>query len=326
MSKIKISGSFTSLKLMLLKYKSVYVVYDSNVREYADKFASGHPSLQITADEVHKTMDAVLGICRWLLSQNAGRDALVIGVGGGVTTDIVGFAASIYKRGVRYANVPTTLLAMVDAGIGGKTGVNMDDLKNMLGVIRQPEFTYICTDVLKTLPEREFKSGAAELLKTFLIKDVKGSYSKALAVLSEPLDESALSPLIQQAAKIKEKIVRKDPDEKKGARRVLNLGHTYGHAIEWWQRSTGAENPYTHGEAVAIGIVFAAHKSEELGIAKPGLADKLRADFAYCGLPVALPCTEAELEEAIRQDKKMESGKLNLVLIGDVGKVVVKKV
>ena len=325
MSKIKTYGNFTALKLMLLKYRKVYVVYDSNVREYAEKIASGHPSMEITADEDHKNMDTVLSICRWLLSRDAGRDALVLAVGGGVTTDTAGFAAGIYKRGVRYATVPTTLLSMVDAGIGGKTGVNLDDLKNMLGLIKQPEFTYICPEVLKTLPEREFKSGAAELLKTFLIRNEKGNYSKALTVLSGPLDIEALTPLVKSAAKIKLGIVKKDPTEK-GLRRVLNLGHTYAHALEWWQRANSSPNPLTHGEAVAIGIVTAALKSEEKGVAKPGLAEKLRADFSYCGLPTALPCTEAELEEAMKQDKKVDGGKLNMVLIRDVGKVIIKKI
>lgn len=325
MAKIKVSGSFTSLKLMLLKYKSVFVVYDENVGEYVKKFSSSHPSLSVKAEETLKTIDTVMEICRWLMAQEAGRDALVLAVGGGVTMDMVGMAAGIYKRGVRYANIPTTLLGMVDAGIGGKTGVNLGGFKNMLGVFRLPEFTYICTRTLQTLSPRELKSGAAELLKTFLIKDEKGNYEKALQILSGPLDTEALTPLIESAAKIKDKIVRKDPQEN-GVRRVLNFGHTYGHAIEWWQHSTHADNPYTHGEAVAIGMVVAARKSEEQGIAKPGLADKLSADFRYCGLPTDLPCTEAELEPAIKEDKKEEGGKLNFVYIKEIGRVTVKKI
>ena len=325
MGKIKISGSFTSLKLTLLKYRSIFVVYDDNVREYAEKVTSGDHSLPIVADEAHKTMDTAMAICRWLASKNAGRDALLIALGGGVTLDVAGFAASIYKRGIRYANIPTTLLAMVDAGIGGKTGVNLDDYKNMIGSFRQPEFTYICTKTLTTLPKREFLSGSAELLKTFIIKDSKENYEKALRTLSGPLDIDALSPLIEAAAKIKEKIVAGDPEDR-DKRMVLNLGHTYGHAIEWWQHSNNVENPYTHGEAVAIGIIQAARKSEELNIAKPGLADKLKADFNYCGLPVEMPCTEEELESAVSQDKKAEGGKLNFVFIKEIGHVTVKKI
>lgn len=325
MSKIKVHSSFAKLKFLLLKYRSVFVIYDGNVREYVDKIAPGSPAMAITADEGHKTIETVMKICRWLLDQKAGRDALLLAVGGGVTTDLVGFAAGIYKRGIRYANVPTSLLAMVDAGIGGKTGVNVDDFKNMLGVIRQPEFCYICTPVLKTLPESELISGAAELIKTFIIKNEKGRYETAVKVLSNPFDEQALSPLIEAAANIKSKIVRKDPEEK-GIRRVLNLGHTYGHAIEWWQRRNNVMVPYTHGEAVAAGIVRAAVKSEEDGIAVPGLAQRLREDLRCCGLPVEMPCSESDIEEALAQDKKTYGGKLNFVYIKEIGKVVVKKI
>lgn len=324
MGKIKVSGSFTSLKLLLFKYKSVFVVYDRNVAQYIDKFASGKPSMAITADEEHKTMDTVMEICRWLMEQKADRRSLVLAVGGGVTMDIVGFAASIYKRGVAYANVPTTLLGMVDAGIGGKTGVNMDMYKNMLGVIRQPEFTYICPPVLQTLPPRELRSGAAEMLKTFIIKDAS-SYEKALVLFSDQFDPKLAEPLIKEAANIKAAIVRKDEFEK-GPRRVLNLGHTYGHAIEWWQHVNNVDAPYNHGEAVAIGIIQAALKSEAAGKAKPGLADKLKSDFNYCGLPTQLPCPESELEEAVKQDKKSEGGKLNFVFIKNIGKVSVEKI
>lgn len=324
MSKIKVSSGFTQLKLTLLRYGKVFVVYDRNVLQYVEKFASGKPMFAIDATEGQKTIETVMSICRWLMSQGADRSALLLAVGGGVTSDIAGFAASIYKRGIRYVNVPTTLLAMVDAGIGGKTGVNVDGFKNMVGVINQPEFTYICPPVLQTLSAREFRSGAAEMLKTFIIKD-EDNYAKALKVLSEPFSPEALEPLIEAAAKIKAGIVKKDEDET-GARRMLNLGHTYGHAIEWWQAETSHPNPYTHGEAVAIGIIQAAVKSENLGKSKPGLADKLRSDFKYCGLPTELPCSDAELREAILQDKKAEGDKLHFVFIKDIGKVSVEKI
>lgn len=324
MSKIKVSSSFTPLKLALLRYSKVFVVYDRNVQQYVDKFASGKPSYVIEATEEGKTMDTVMSVCRWLMSQGADRSAMLLAVGGGLTSDIAGFAASIYKRGIKYANIPTTLLAMVDAGIGGKTGVNVDGFKNLVGVINQPEFTYICPPVLQTLSEREFRSGAAEMLKTFIIKD-EDSYAKALKVLSEPFNAETIQPLIEAAAKIKAGIVKKDENET-GQRRVLNLGHTYGHAIEWWQAETGLADPYTHGEAVAIGIIQAAVKSEKLGKSKPGLADKLRSDFRYCGLPTELPCSDEELRNAIRQDKKAEGDKLHFVFIRDIGKVTVEKI
>jgi len=323
-SKIKVSGGFTGLKLLLIGYKRVFIVCDRNVTDYARKISGSAPVLAIDALESEKTMDKVLVVCRWLLEKGADRNALVLAVGGGITTDVVGFAASIYKRGVRYANVPTTLLGQVDAGIGGKTGVNFESYKNMLGVINQPDFTYIATDTLKTLPPREFYSGSAELLKTFIIKDAK-LYHKAVGILSTTKRPDELRPLINAAAKIKRKIVRRDEFEK-GPRRVLNLGHTWAHAIEWYQRNTMCSDPYTHGEAVAIGIIAAAKKSEAMKIASPGLAEKLEADFKACGLPTALPCSETELEKAIAQDKKGDDGAVNYVLIRRIGEVQIQKI
>ncbi len=303
---------------------NIYVVYDRNVAEFALGLAEGRPALAITADEQHKTMESVLEICRWLLSEGADRNAIVYAVGGGVTMDIVGFAAGIYKRGVRYVNYPTTLLGQVDAGIGGKTGVNLDSYKNMLGLVRFPSDTRIFPDALKTLPDRELRSGAAELLKTFIIEDKGGGYRRAVEALSgDKPDFKALGPLVRAAADIKRRIVDKDPYEE-GLRRKLNLGHTFAHAIEWYQRSHGVPDPMTHGEAVAAGIIRAAQLSESLGVAPKGLADELRRDFRACHLPTSLPCPEEALEQAIRQDKKAENGIIHFVLIKRIGKVIIQ--
>lgn len=304
-----------ALSELLKPYSAVFVVYDRNVERYAEELAPGFPRLPVDAGEKHKDMDTVLGICRWLLSNDADRQAVVLAVGGGTLTDMAGFAAGIYKRGIAYANVPTTLLAMVDASIGGKTGVNLDDYKNMIGVFRQPEFTYVFPEALQTLPEREFRSGAAELLKTFIIAGAK-DYAKAVKVLSGSPTVAQMAPLIRAAAAIKEGIVNEDPYDQ-GRRCVLNLGHTWGHAIEWWQRRNGVADPYTHGEAVSIGIIQAAMKSEAEGLAKKGLADRLREDFTACGLPVELPCPEADLMPAILKDKKG-----GYVLIKEIGEVI----
>ena len=294
--------------------KNTFTIYDRNVESYALNLAAGGPALAITADEEHKTLQTAEEICRWLMSEGAGRDALLLAVGGGVTTDLVGFCAAVYKRGVRYANYPTTLLAMVDASIGGKTGCNLDGFKNQIGAFRMPEFTHYNVSVLKTLPEREFRSGAAEMLKTFIIKD-GGNYRKAVEALSGAPDYDALAPLIEAAAAVKAGIVKKDPFEG-GLRRVLNLGHTWGHAVEW--RFPGK---YSHGEAVAMGLAEAARISEELGFCATGLAAEICADLASCGLPTALPCPKEELAEAVRQDKKADGGKINFIIIKNIGKV-----
>ena len=231
-------------------YKQVFVVCDRNVGAFAHMLGD-YPLLTIAASEETKTMDTVVNICRWLLEKGADRGALVLAVGGGVTTDMVGFAASIYKRGIAYANFPTTLLGMVDAGLGGKTGVNLDSYKNILGVIRQPEFTFMFADVLRSLPRKEFMSGAAEMLKSFIISNKSDDYERAVKLLrhyaitgespantTEGLNE--LSALITDASQVKRDIVDKDPYEN-GERRKLNLGHTWAHAIEWWQRTIPLE-------------------------------------------------------------------------------------
>jgi len=212
----------------------------------------------------------------------------------------------------------------VDAAIGGKTGVNLDGVKNMLGVIRQPEFILTCPEYLATIPEREFLSGAAEMLKTFLLFSAS-DYRVAVENLekihigeTDLVENQILVDLIEKAAGFKKEIVAKDPFEK-DIRRILNLGHTYGHAIEWWQK----EKLFTHGEAVAIGIVKAARISEERGIAQPGLAAGIADDFRLCGLPTELPCPEAELSPAINQDKKCADGHLHMILLSDIGAPVI---
>ena len=336
------------LRKTLDSYPAVFVVCDRAVEGFA-RLLGDYPTLTIYASESVKTAETAVDICRWLLQNGADRDALVLAVGGGVTTDLVGFAASIYKRGIAYANVPTTLLGMVDAGLGGKTGVNLDDYKNMLGTFRQPEFTWQFPDVLRSLPKREFLSGAAEMLKTFIIEDRDDGYARTVKLLSDfaatgvsPVDTAAgleeLSALIAAASGVKQDIVGRDPLER-GERRVLNLGHTWAHAIEWWQHRSAESGAapgrtYTHGEAVAIGIVAAARKAEELGLAEragggQSLSEKLAADFAACGLPTELPCSEAELAAAVAKDKKAEASKgsgskaVNYVLPLRIGKVVV---
>lgn len=306
----------------------IFVIYDSNVEAFAKKIAAKYKAEQawsICADEQHKTFRTVEEICRKLLSVNADRYCKLIAVGGGVTTDMVGFAASIYKRGVKYENVPTTLLAQVDAAVGGKTGVNLDDVKNILGTFCKPEKVHISSEPLRTLPRRDFLSGLAELLKTFIIDD-RDAYEDAVALFADPaLDptDSKVEKLITKAYRIKKRITTIDPTER-GVRKSLNLGHTFGHAISWWQAQEPGRTDYSHGETVAIGTVLAAKIAENMGEARPGLADKLASDFKRCGLPVELPCPPSELIPAVLNDKKARKGKISFVLPCRIGTVVFK--
>lgn len=303
----------------------LYLIHDLNVTSWADILAREiriNARMGVDACEDNKTVDTVTDICRFLLSTGADRDAVLVAMGGGVTTDMAGFAASIYKRGIRFVLVPTTLLSMVDAAHGGKTGVNVDGLKNMVGTFAMPLFTHVDSRFLATLGRREMLCGAAEMLKAFIIGD-RERYEEAVRLFSSStMDWDVLERLIAAAAAIKTDIVGRDRYEK-GERRKLNLGHTIGHAIEWYEHRYGIESPHNHGEAVAIGIVAAARMSEERGICAPGLADKIAADFSACGLPVGLPYPMEELREAIGKDKKNIGGQPRYVLIKSIGEVTI---
>ena len=328
----------------------VFLVYDENVAWAAGDVLAACGSairgaIAIDTSETLKNLDTVTAICRQLLEAGASRKALLVAIGGGITTDMAGFAASLYKRGIRYANIPTTLLAQVDAAIGGKTGVNLDGYKNMLGAFHLPLFTFLCADVLRTLPPREFRSGLAELLKTFLIADA-AAYSATVASVKTAIfaDTSAktatlsannaqnadrqgqnaavIGPWALQAARIKAGIVQEDPFEE-GRRAVLNLGHTFGHAIEHEAQRQGDD--ISHGEAVAMGILLAARLSEAMGVAENGLAAQLKADFDALGLPTESPYPLAALQEAMEKDKKAAGGKVKFVLLQAPGQVLLQE-
>lgn len=332
-------------------YREICLVLDSNLRYDGGKIAEMVSRLdadgrlkclyEFEASEANKTLASVEKLIGEMVSAELGRNVLVIAVGGGITTDLAGFAASVYKRGVRFVFVPTTLLAQSDASIGGKTGVNFDGYKNMVGVFRSPEFTFICPDVLKTLSWRQIVSGAAEILKTFIIAD-DDAYSHAVRLLStrkslmangEVAEESfwgEMASLSARAAAIKAEIVAKDPYEN-GLRRVLNLGHTFGHAIE--ALSAVQRIDITHGEAVAMGIILSARLGAGLGqeVVPDGcesgkaLVERLEADFTAAGLPVQSPFTLYELAPYMSKDKKAESGSVHFVIPESIGHCVVRE-
>ena len=360
-SRVVTSGNMKDLNLCLEPYRSVFAVVDRNVAEKCPaviqlvEILKGRnvKIMTVTPSEGSKTLESVMDICAWLLENNADRDALVLAVGGGITTDMAGFAASIYKRGVRFAYVPTTLLAQVDAAIGGKTGVNFDKYKNILGVIRQPEFTYICPKVLATLPKRDFCSGAAEMLKTFVIED-NGNYRKAadllfdmssefnLEVLMFGKDEvetwtsivdkhaKELGNLVAAAARVKAGVVSRDQFER-GERRKLNLGHTFAHAIETLAQRDGGERfngeGVTHGEAVAMGMVLAARLADRYfrndRNDPTALEGQMSNDLWDSNVPCYCPYSIEEMADVMKKDKKAEGGKVHFVLPKAVGDVEV---
>ena len=349
-SRIMVGETIAELEGVLERYPRIFAVMDANVAMHCPASADiaeimnrkGVPGKLIEASEETKTMDTVMDICGWLLDNGADRDALVLAVGGGITCDMVGFAASIYKRGVHFAYLPTTLLAQVDAAVGGKTGVNFDRYKNMLGIIRQQDFTFICPEVLVSLPHREFIAGVAEMLKTFIIDD-NGNYQKAVDVLSEMSQGYSLLPeesaadywsdcvaaysselmyLVEEAVRVKAGVVARDQFER-GERRKLNLGHTFAHAIETLAQREGSD--ISHGEAVAMGLVMAARLSDRVfrgDMDTPTeLEGGLAIDLCDCGLFPQCPYEIADMAEIMMKDKKAEGGKVHFILIREIGEV-----
>ena len=273
------------------------------------------PRIFIHASEENKTFDTVEEVIGKLIELEADRNTFLVGMGGGITTDITGFVASIYKRGLNFGLIPTTLLAQVDAAIGGKNGVNFDRFKNMAGTFCEAEWVYINPEFLESLPKRELLCGAAEMLKTFLIRDAK-AYGEAIEYFSGPIRSvKELTPLIRRAVEIKCDIVSKDPLDR-NIRHLLNLGHTFAHAIEKY------DSCFLHGEAVAAGIIMAAQESVRLGLMEQDILEKIMSDFKAVGLPVETSIEMDLLQKAILQDKKREGGKITLVLPIKIGEAV----
>ena len=299
--------------------RRVVAIIDRKVEElYGNIFP--FEKIEVVADERYKTMQTVEEVIQRLLALHADRDVLLLGVGGGITTDICGFVASIYKRGVACGLVPTTLLGMVDAAIGGKNGVNMLGYKNMLGTIRQPEFVVSTIDFLQTLDAEEVRQGLAEMLKVFLIK---GKYFEECGaffadhgvgeMLKDATKRIQLQAFIQAAVAVKEGLVRED-ERDNGVRQLLNLGHTFGHALE---RCTGM----AHGDAVAIGLVCAARCADSAD------SELVTRVLQSCGLPVEIPAgvSREAMLEAMMQDKKRADGRCRVVVLEAVGRVAVRE-
>ena len=311
----------------------IFVVCDRAVAHLVPRLGLDAAVVELEASEEKKSLRTVEEICRALLEGGADRKSFVLALGGGIISDMAGFAASIYMRGIRFAYVPTTLLAMTDAAIGGKTGVNFLSYKNILGSFTEPCFTWMAAASLEGLPRREVLSGAAEMLKSFIIDNVDGAYSTALeffrtASLPEKCDAATaarLLPLARAAAGVKAGIVSRDFREG-GERKLLNLGHSFAHAIEHLAQ-TGADGNVgiSHGEAVSMGIVLAARLSCALGYAPKGFDSSLEADFAAAGLRVKCPYAPRQLVQAMSRDKKAEAGMLSFVLMRGISDVFVEK-
>ncbi len=275
--------------------------------------------ITVPAGDTNKNLDSACLIWQELQSQGATRHSLMVNLGGGMITDLGGFAASCFKRGIKFINVPTTLLAMVDASVGGKTGVNFGGLKNEIGVFNDSECVILSTDFLRTLDTHNLLSGYAEMLKHGLISDTKMWAALVNFDLGNP-DYAQLSRMLADSVKVKERIVAEDPHEH-GIRKALNVGHTAGHALESWSMRHGC--PILHGYAVAFGIIVELY----LSAAKTGFpADKMRQTVRFIRSnygTLGITCGDYdELLELMTHDKKNTAGVINFTLLHDIGGIM----
>lgn len=309
-------ADFAHLAKLTDKTHTVLVTDENVFGAQAKKFKGWH-TIVLKAGEKYKVQATIDSLLRQLIEAGADRKTTLVGIGGGVITDITGYAASVYMRGIRFGFVPTTILAMVDASIGGKNGIDVGVYKNLVGTINQPDFLLYDYSLLKTLPEQEWINGFAEIIKHSCIKDAplfRELESNKLKYYRT--NKAALGKLIRKNAVIKSTVVERDEFEK-GERRLLNFGHTLGHAIE---------NMYKlyHGQAVSIGMVAACKISEQL----TGFKDTARVTevLAQYGLPVQYKYDRQKAFNILKMDKKREKAAMNYVLLDKIGKGVVHSI
>jgi len=302
------------------------IVSDANVAPlYAGRLRASLGTAQtelytIPAGEAHKTRDQWAHLTDALLTAGLGRDTTILALGGGVIGDLAGFVAATYMRGIPFVQLPTTLLAMIDASIGGKTGVDTAAGKNLVGAFHRPRVVIADPAVLATLPANHLRAGVAEAIKHGAIADAAyyGSTDAALqSILADPAGD-AMRALIVRSVEIKASVVLQDERES-GIRRILNFGHTLGHAIE-------SESGYRllHGEAIAIGMVLESQLGERLGVTAPGTANRLRDTLTRAELPVTIPkdLDPQRILTATRADKKALEGATEYALVAEIGRAI----
>ncbi len=297
--------------------KRTVIITDGNILKYYNDDFSEFKVIETPTGEKNKSLETINNIYLKLLEYGIDRECTIIGIGGGIVCDITGFAATTFLRGVKFGFVPTSLLAMADASIGGKNGINFSNLKNIIGTINQPEFIFCDVDFLKTLPDNEFKNGLAEAVKTSLIidKEFFGFIENNQSLLKQK-NKEILEELIQKCIKIKSSIVLQDEYDY-GIRRILNLGHTFAHALE---SLTGI----SHGTAVSVGISKAVDISVKLGYLDILKAKRIIGLLSSLGLDVSIDIDFNELINALKYDKKKIGNKINFILLKDIGEPVIE--
>ncbi|MEM9468671.1 MAG: 3-dehydroquinate synthase [Pseudomonadota bacterium] len=313
-----------------LSVRKIFILYDQNTYPYAQVIEEtlSQKGIQTSlhaekGGEPTKSYDGYFRVMNWLLDNGVNRDSVLIAVGGGVIGDLGGFAAATAMRGISYVQVPTTLLAQVDSSVGGKTGINSSQGKNLVGAFYQPEAVICDTNTLQTLPERELKAGYAEVVKYGLINDqsfFEWLEENGNSVLS--LDQEALIQAIYKSCAAKSDVVAQDEKEK-GLRALLNLGHTFGHALEG---VAGYDGRLLHGEAVSIGMVMAFDLSSRKGLCAQEEPARVEAHLKSCGLKTQvaditpfLETSTKELWEFMTRDKKASGGNIGFIMVRGIG-------
>lgn len=309
------------------RFSHAVVITDGNVERphgvaVAETLAEAGASVDLVVvepGETSKSVPAAAALWEKMLALGADRKTVVVAVGGGVIGDLGGFIAATYARGIAFFQIPTSLLAQVDSSVGGKVGINLPEAKNMVGAFLQPRGVLIDTETLSTLPEREYRSGLAEVVKYGVILDAElFSYLEAHALGLLERDASVLVPVIARCCRLKADVVQEDELEQTGLRAVLNYGHTFGHAFE----TLLGYGQMLHGEAVAIGMLCASRLAELLGRIEPEVTQRQHRLLAALGLPtVPPPLDPGEILRAMRHDKKAAHGQLRFVLPTKLGHV-----
>ena len=303
-------GENSLSKLDISGYSKVAILVDENTkRNCLPKLPQLENSIiiEVTSGEINKSISSCNYIWEQLSEHNFDRDSLLINLGGGVIGDMGGFAASTYKRGIDFIQVPTTLLAMVDASVGGKLGVDFNGLKNQIGLFNNPESVLIFPEFLETLPENQLKSGYAEVVKHALISD-NNLWEK---IISVPFNEMNWGEIIETSINIKNKIVLSDPYEK-GERKKLNFGHTFGHAVESYYLEKGT--PILHGEAVLMGILLEV----EISLVSQEQNNEIK-NYILSNFSLPFTPKKSDLLPFLMNDKKNKVGKINFSLLTNIG-------
>lgn len=305
--------SIRSTKAAIVTDSTVGPLYAATVESALKSAGLETCLITVPAGEASKSMEQATDICRQMLRAGLDRKSFLVALGGGVVGDLAGFAAAIFQRGIPCVQIPTTIVSQVDSSVGGKTGVNTPEGKNLVGAFHQPQLVLADVDTLASLPEREFNEGFAEIIKHAAIREA------SLLDLVEEKDSirDHLIELVARNVAIKANVVEEDEKETTGTRALLNFGHTIGHGIE----AAGGYGRFLHGEAISLGLVAAIRLSVELsGLSQDG-ADRLIASLSTYGLPTILAddISDESILEALQRDKKFEAGEIRFVLLTEVG-------